>query len=533
MGENYYSGRTKSKTREIALIVAISAVVIILACAGIYFVLDGSTGTTQVDEYLNIANQFVENKDYKKAISNYWKAIELDQYNESAYIELGGLYETISDYDTAMSVYELGYKRTNSPALSGLIDNMVLLLRDGSKSEQKKPLVEVPLTISRFALEKLSVYTYERYCQSYGTPQIETTNPGSCTVSFKGLDATLYYYNTDGDPDAVSVTEGVPRQTKLPNEISLKNLSLLFGGMADKITYNELSSLNLTGLKQYYDDSLKKNVVEFSFSGFRAVIECDSQRAVSVNSWNRLYPVSESNEDEAAANCSVIGKVINAVTGEGVEAATVQIFNREDESLVAEISTDSEGEYEFNGILEGQYVARVVAEGFIEEDFNVDAYTWDNSTSKNLTISPELAANEIRIVLEWGSAPQDLDSYLFGRSSKGDDVKIWFGGKTAENADGQIAALDVDDMDGYGPETTTIYDTAGEYEFVVADFNRTGQLGVMGATVKIYTGTESSPIVIEATTDAKDIWDVCRIKNGEVEIVNSSGDYRGTTSVTK
>ena len=157
MNDNYYPNKPKSKTLEIVMIAVIGLVVVIAACVGMYFVLDnGSGGGTKVDEYLNIANQFVESKDYKMAIQNYWKAIEVDQYNEKAYIELGGVYETINDYDTAMSVYEMGYQKTSSPALSGLIDNMELVIREGS-SNQNLPLVDVPLTISRFALDKLSV----------------------------------------------------------------------------------------------------------------------------------------------------------------------------------------------------------------------------------------------------------------------------------------------------------------------------------------------------------------------------------------
>ena len=103
----------------------------------------------------------------------------------------------------------------------------------------------------------------------------------------------------------------------------------------------------------------------------------------------------------------------------------------------------------------------------------------------------------------------------------------------AENSDGQIATLDIDKTDGRGPETTTIYDTNGEYEFVVNDFNRTGQLGVMGATVKIYTGTDSSPIIVEVPSDVQNIWEVCTIKNGQVEVTNCSGDDRPTNSVSK
>ena len=60
MNDNYYPNKPKSKTLEIVMIAVIGLVVVIAACVGMYFVLDnGSGGGTKVDEYLNIANQFV------------------------------------------------------------------------------------------------------------------------------------------------------------------------------------------------------------------------------------------------------------------------------------------------------------------------------------------------------------------------------------------------------------------------------------------------------------------------------------------
>ena len=62
-------------------------------------------------------------------------------------------------------------------------------------------------------------------------------------------------------------------------------------------------------------------------------------------------------------------------------------------------------------------------------------------------LSPVLKdLNSMRIVLNWGQSPLDLDSHL---SYKNQHV-YW------DNKQGQDANLDVDDTDSYGPETVTI-----------------------------------------------------------------------------
>lgn len=529
MKEITYPKKKNSKLMEIAVII-IAFAVIIVACVGAYFMLGSGSGEKKIEEYLNIADQLVQSQNYKEAISNYWHAIEVDKYNEKPYIGLGSVYETINDYDTAISVYRMGYERTGSSSLSGLIDNMELLIKNNSAD--KKHLDKTQPVVNKFSLGKLSVYTYERYCNNYGTPEIDMTDENSCTVSFKGLGAILYYYNTSSDQNVINRTGGTPTATKIPNEISLKDLSLLFSGITDKITYDEIAALSVTGLKKYEDTKLKKNVIEFQISGFKAIIECDANNCVSVNSWNRLYPLASSSENKETQSCSVSGRVIDSTTNEGVNEATVQIFRTDDLQLVTEISTDANGDYSFDGIEEGLYTARVKADGFIEEDFEVTAYTWDNATAKNFFISPELAANTIRLVLEWNDEPRDLDSYLQGTSSSGSSVNVCYYNRTQADGDKTIADLDVDCTSGYGPETTTLYDVQGEYEFIVHDFRSTGTLGTMGATVKIYTSTETSPIIVEVPMDVQNTWEVCTIKNGQVEVTNRSGDNRPTRSVS-
>ena len=91
-----------------------------------------------------------------------------------------------------------------------------------------------------------------------------------------------------------------------------------------------------------------------------------------------------------------------------------------------------------------------------------------------------------------------------------------------------IAELDVDDTDGYGPETTTLYDINGTYEFRVVDFTGSGTMSSSGAVVQVYTPDSSSPVEIPICGGLENGWLVCRIDHGVVTVLNtSSSTVRG------
>lgn len=530
MKEKVGQKKSNSKTLEIAVII-IAFSLIIIACLGAYFLLGSGSGEADFQEYLNIADQLVQSQDYKGAISQYWRAIEVDKYNEKPYISLGKVYETLNDYDNAMSIYKWGFEKTGSTTLQELAKGMKSLIEEGAK-EDTKPLVDVKPTVNNFALGKLSLYTYEQYCNTYGTPTINMTDTSSCTVSFKNLKAVLYFYNSSSDQNVINTSSGAPFVSKVPNEMSLTDLSVLFGVSAD-ITYDDIAALSVTDLKKYDDKELKKTIIEFKVSGFRVMLECDDSGTVANGGWNRLYPLVSSGEGNTGMQrCNVNGQIIDATTNIGVANAAVQICRTDDMQVVAEIVTDESGNYSIQNIEEGTYTAKVKADGFVEEDFEVIAYNWNGEEQLTFKLSPALEANTIRLVLEWYGEPRDLDSYLSGTSSSGSSVWVCFRSPNQTEGDKTIAVLDVDCTQGYGPETTTVYDTNGTYEFLVHDFNVTGRLGIMGATVKIYTADNPEPIIVEAPEDVLNTWLVCTITNGKIEVVNKAADDRPTTSVS-
>ena len=139
--------------------------------------------------------------------------------------------------------------------------------------------------------------------------------------------------------------------------------------------------------------------------------------------------------------------------------------------------------------------------------------------------------DSIRIVLTWGSEPEDLDSHLVGPMYGSDGrFHIYFEDKTYFDKDNNIfvADLDYDDTTSYGPEVTTIHDMyPGEYYFYVHDYT-TGEsadstvMARSGATIKIYKGKSKNPIATYSinSNSSGTIWNVCKlvIKNGNVNV---------------
>lgn len=229
--------------------------------------------------------------------------------------------------------------------------------------------------------------------------------------------------------------------------------------------------------------------------------------------------------EEEEVTVKVQGTIIDAVTGKGVTDASLTAVMvkgkdggkpKNQESAIGR--TKANGSYEL-AMAEGEYQITVTAEGYIEEIFEIEVKDKDIK-NENFTISPELNEGEIRIVLEWGASPSDLDAYLF-KNSLSDQSPVYFGGKGSES---KGAELDIDDRNGYGPETITIYDTQSTWIYGVQDYTHT-EMGIAdsGVTVKVYIPGKTPKIYTAPTGDGA-YWTVCKISNGEVTDIDNLGN---------
>jgi uncharacterized protein YfaP (DUF2135 family) len=115
----------------------------------------------------------------------------------------------------------------------------------------------------------------------------------------------------------------------------------------------------------------------------------------------------------------------------------------------------------------------------------------DAFTSVGITETPR-----IKIVLTWGSTPNDLDSHLTGPDGNGGRFHVYYANRDyfqdATSGNGVSVDLDYDDTSSYGPESTTIRNPApGDYYFYVYDYSDGGStdstvLSHSGATVTVY-----------------------------------------------
>lgn len=145
---------------------------------------------------------------------------------------------------------------------------------------------------------------------------------------------------------------------------------------------------------------------------------------------------------------------------------------------------------------------------------------------KDIVLLPKnYGANKVVIVLTWGLIPHDLDSHLFFGKKEDLNSKIYF-----EQKKYQQHYLDLDDIQSYGPETTTIPLKDGKakfdnYVFRVTQYNGGKNIATSGAEVKVYIDEVLThvfrPAQVEGVT-----WDVFKMNEfTEVTEINTLNNH--------
>lgn len=490
------------RNRRLGTILLIGALLlfgIVAVTAGTMVILNRDSEPETYEQQLRLAAQYAQEGRIDQAVSMYWKAIELDESNEKAYLKLGELYESQEAVEMALQVYQTGYEKTGSESLQIQIHTLEAYLMDGKKSSGI-------VMLDQSFVERVAAGSYQSLVQTYGTPELASAGADYLVAQFPNLSARFYFRGTAADR--------TPAESAVPVQIELLDLKLLFSGMQERLTYQELEGMGLDGLSLEQDASSQRLVVRFTGNCFEAKIEADENGTIAWDAWNRIYPLptQQQEEDETGA-ASISGTVVNAVNGTVVANADVIVYNSADYTVpVAQTSTDAAGSYLVSGLQPGLYTVVVSCSGYIEAD--ADIRTEENtSAEQDIILSPELQAGEIRIVLSWNESPNDLDSHLTGTTSSGEAVHVYY--YDPSSRDGTSISLDYDVTTGYGPETTTIVDTGGSYTFWVVDYEMTGTMASSGAMVRVYQG-DSMVEEYTVPADAVNGWNVCSIENGEI-----------------
>ena len=215
----------------------------------------------------------------------------------------------------------------------------------------------------------------------------------------------------------------------------------------------------------------------------------------------------------------VSGKVLNAVDRSPIANVLVTISGQTG-------TTDTDGNYTILNVGPGDHDVAGASDGFcpFSAPFTIPDGYEDESFTYNFSMSPMLEGEQIRMVLNWGATPNDLDSHLLTPEIEGNTHHIFYS-NTGSYTAVPYAKLDTDDTNGYGPETITINQLfAGTYTYYIKNYSG-GSSGLKNsnAVVQIYSGESCTANIIEVPTDTNGLfWYVCDIDGatGDITVVN-------------
>lgn len=218
---------------------------------------------------------------------------------------------------------------------------------------------------------------------------------------------------------------------------------------------------------------------------------------------------------------TVTGTVRNAVNGQPLAGAAVSVNGG------ASVITSAAGTFTVTNVPSGSASIQATATGF---------FTYTNSftlapvpsNTIGFSLSPTISGSStVRLVLNWGASPSDLDSHLETPVIGGQPHHVYFVNRGSTNF-APFAELDVDDVTGFGPETITISTLSpGTYHYYIHNFSSSPGFNVSGATAQIYTSAGLVATVAVPTTNSTGIyWYVARIDGGSgtITVVNSISD---------
>lgn len=519
--------KEKKSKKTIVLLIACVVLLIVAVAAGILLIRRGLSQETYKEE-IAAAEKYKAAAQYEDAIVAYENAIEAVPEEEDAYLGLADIYLDQGKVSQARMTLEKGYTYSKSPTvldmLNGINDGSLLL----NRFDQSQDKETMERRIGQFGwntafVQRLENFTYSDYCDEYGAwPDIVRVAKGEVKVVHDDLPATLYYSDTPKDDTIVDDQKNRPDETGMPEKVELDSLELIFNNFAAPVSLTQLQSISSSTVEPIADG--ERTYVQLRTGSVIVNIETDASGTVrSANAWNEVL-LPEANKNRSHKGI-LSGVIVDAMTGEGVPEAYLTFEGKKDASHTGEVYTDSRGAFSVE-LEPDVHEITITADGYVTETFEFEMEKDRNYSGEQFIISPELLAGSARIVLEWGAEPQDLDSYLIGESDSGGRVFVNYASKAASHGGQTLAELDVDDMNGYGPETTTLYDLNGVYQFTVVDFRVTNTLQEYGATVKVYLPGHAQPEVITVAPDAgvQNVWEVFELDHGELKVLNRAGN---------
>ena len=257
------------------------------------------------------------------------------------------------------------------------------------------------------------------------------------------------------------------------------------------------------------------------------------------------------------AKYTVQGTIKNAISGDLESGVTVKFrkgWNNKDGVYVSTVTgtvrsttTDSNGTFSYS-LSAGSYTVEISKDGFVTGYYNVistdksSVVYHDYDYDYAMVISPVLDDDEYRIVLTWGSTPNDLDSHLTFYVNDVLTSHVYFSNHSASYEGETIAVLDLDDTSSYGPETITItfnpslVEGGNHFRYCVHDYSNkestnSTALSMSDAVVHFYKGNTLWNTYFVPKNNVGTVWQVFDIDENGIHTVNGFENESNASNV--
>lgn len=526
--------KKRNKTVMILSVVLAMIVLASVVSIGVYLI-NNQMRETDYRQEIETAQKYLSEENYEAAIAAYTRAISRIPDSEEAYIGLSQVYEQTGDYESAVTALQDGFRATGSNRLYAMLSSLKGTVEANSametmeagistvEDEEVRTLQESDnLSWNIGMLERLKSYNYGDFTRDYGDGEISSED-GFLVVTHASAGLTCYYRNTENNDSIVDVVRGVPFTYGMPEKIQVDSLERIFNDFLGRISRERLK--NFIGRELDYQEVDGRNTVSFEYQDCIFTLEADAGGNIAgFDIWNEIV-LTNANKNVNKDMGNISGYVVDALNTP-IAGVTMEFTNLTDRSVeVEDIKTESNGAFKAE-LPAGNYEIKVTAsridEKYLDETYTLTVSKGCNYTGISIIVGIK-SEGILRVVLEWGASPVDLDSYLMGTCG-GQRVYVSYSNRVSTGT-GFEGRLDVDVMSGYGPETITFEGdlSNADLTYTVVDFMQTGTLGQSGARVRIYW-TDGTVQEVAVPTNARNFWTVFEITDGVLTIVNDVSD---------
>lgn len=492
----------------------------VLLVLGVAFTALGGPDTVNMYRQLSLGRRYLDEMEYEQAIVAFEEAIEIAPYKPDPYIALAEAYMEMEEYDKAIEVLMEGLDETGSSKIEDYLAEIMEDLRGFTGTvyaadtdlddDNNMPIRDAHIKIEGEEDEQTDTNRRGEYAVDH-LPQGEYTLTFSADgyISYTteiNLKDERYHLDVVLEPDAYAQMSGnitiADEDTNYGNNTPLSDAEISLEKLTGSNPYEETVTTDANGT--YTFDDVVMGVYELTIEkeGYQTtrqnIVVYEDQQSC-YNAMIEIFPAEWGGLGTAS------GMVYDAVTGYGVEGLTLNIrqgINQLDGPVEESITTSSDGSYITPELQSGNYTIEIVderrngEEEYLSNLINIKVLGNTDISNQDGVVSTTMLSGQVRIVLNWGAEPWDLDSHLWCSLNSGEMCHVYFNNPEFYLDGSMIADLDLDDTDCYGPETTTIYTPdEGIYTFGIYNYshNYNDDLMQSGASVSVYLESSLTP----------------------------------------